>query len=395
MGERIYIMSGEGLEPMEEEPFDLEDTLQALIAEHPELIDGEQVRPGDPRRWILVKREQGIAETAGAGALWAVDLLLIDQDAMPTLVEVKRGSNSEIRRTVVGQMLEYAAHARRNWTVNEIRQNFEATETNHGRDTDETLRELLGLEENRDEEEEPEDDALGERVDDFWDRVATNLAASRLRLLFVADEVPDPLAQVVEFLNEQMPSVEVMAVEIKQFRGRSSQTLVPRVIGRTAGGPSKSTAGPKQKMTRELFMEQLPTGEARTAAEQLFDVARDNRATFEWGSVGVSVRCKCSLWNQPVTVAWFSPPNKLGWMRTKNFSFGAALFDLEGYDPQPPERLISLLEQWANQFRDEIFAQDVSSSGVRAWAIHPDDMVNHVDLLAERLERVLSDLRAL
>ena len=44
VGERIYIMSGEGLEPMEEEPFDLEDTLQALIAEHPELIDGEQVK---------------------------------------------------------------------------------------------------------------------------------------------------------------------------------------------------------------------------------------------------------------------------------------------------------------------------------------------------------------
>ena len=136
MGERIYIMSGEGLEPMEEEPFDLEDTLQALIAEHPELIDGEQVRPGDPRRWILVKREQGIAETAGAGALWAVDLLLIDQDAMPTLVEVKRGSNSEIRRKVVGQMLDYAAHAPRSWTVQtRLRQDVRGINTMTNRQT--------------------------------------------------------------------------------------------------------------------------------------------------------------------------------------------------------------------------------------------------------------------
>ena len=113
MGERIYVMNEtdgqQRLEPLMEEPFDLEDTLQALLAKHPELIDGEQIRPGDPRRWILVRREQGIAATPGGGDWWSVDLLLIDQDATPTLVEVKRGSNPEIRRTVVGQMLEYAA----------------------------------------------------------------------------------------------------------------------------------------------------------------------------------------------------------------------------------------------------------------------------------------------
>ena len=54
MAERIYIRSdGGGIEPLEEEPFSTEDELQALIAEHPELLDGEQIRPGDPRRWIL------------------------------------------------------------------------------------------------------------------------------------------------------------------------------------------------------------------------------------------------------------------------------------------------------------------------------------------------------
>ena len=150
MGERIYVMNEtdgqQRLEPLMEEPFDLEDTLQALIAKHPELIDGEQIRPGDPRRWVLVKREQGIAATPGGGDWWSVDLLLIDQDATPTLVEVKRGSNPEIRRTVVGQMLEYAAHARHSWTADDIRRHFEETQTNQGRDANDTLREFLGLE---------------------------------------------------------------------------------------------------------------------------------------------------------------------------------------------------------------------------------------------------------
>ena len=99
MAERIYTRAERGrIEPLEEKPFSTEDELQALIAEHPELLDGEQIRPGDPRRWILISREQGIAETSDAAARWAIDHLIIDQDAVPTLAEVKRGSNPEIRR---------------------------------------------------------------------------------------------------------------------------------------------------------------------------------------------------------------------------------------------------------------------------------------------------------
>ena len=65
-----------------------------------------------------------------------------------------------------------------------------------------------------DGEEEPD-------ADGFWERVAINLAAARLRLLFVADDIPDPLERVVEFLNAQMAGIEVLAVEIKQFKGDS------------------------------------------------------------------------------------------------------------------------------------------------------------------------------
>ena len=54
--------------------------------------------PGDPRRWLLISREKGISAAPGEGARWAVDHLLVDQDARPTLVEVKRGWNPDIRR---------------------------------------------------------------------------------------------------------------------------------------------------------------------------------------------------------------------------------------------------------------------------------------------------------
>ena len=91
MPERIYTSADDGrLEALEETPFSSEDEIQALIAEHPELLDGEQIRPGDARRWILVTREKGIAPLSDAAARWAVDHLIIDQDAVPTLVELKR-----------------------------------------------------------------------------------------------------------------------------------------------------------------------------------------------------------------------------------------------------------------------------------------------------------------
>ena len=57
-------------------------------------------------------------------------------------------------------------------------------------------------------------------ADGFWERVATNLAAARLRLLFVADDIPDPLERVVEFLNAQMDRIEVLAVGSQAVQGR-------------------------------------------------------------------------------------------------------------------------------------------------------------------------------
>ena len=102
-----------------------------------------QIAPGDPRRWILITREKGIAESVEAGARWALDLLIVGQEAVPTLVEVKRGSNPELRRTIVGQMLEYAAHASQNWTADELRESFEETSNALGLDPRDELRQLL------------------------------------------------------------------------------------------------------------------------------------------------------------------------------------------------------------------------------------------------------------
>ena len=90
-GGKIFVRNGNGRpEPVEEARFDSEDKLQELVATYPELLAGEQMDPEDPRRWILVKREKGIADRPDAADRWSVDHLMIDQDAVPTLIEAKR-----------------------------------------------------------------------------------------------------------------------------------------------------------------------------------------------------------------------------------------------------------------------------------------------------------------
>ena len=380
MAERIYTIVGGGdLEPLEEAPFSTEDELQALIARHPELLDGEQMRPGDPRRWILITREKGISERSDAGARWSIDHLIIDQDAVPTLAEVKRGSNPEIRRTVVGQMLEYAAHASQTWTADELRRTFEESATARGLDPIDELGKLLQS------DGEPDADA-------FWQSVVTNLSARRLRLLFIADDIPDPLERVVEFLNSQMPNIEVLAVEIKRFQGRSAQTLVPRIIGRIAGSESHGTSGSRRKLTRESFLRKFNSVEASAGAGRLLEVAVDSGAQLVWGSSSVSVRIDCSAWPYPVTVAWLTLPSISGWMGMREISFGAAIF--AGYDP-PGKELRDILNRWVGQFSNDGFAKNHVGAGIKAWTVTYEDAARNIDLLASRLANVLSELKSL
>ena len=378
--QQIYHLNEQGrLEPMNEEPFALEGKLQELVAEHPGLLSGEQMNPGNPRRFILIDREQGIADIIGGNNRWSLDHLLIDQDAIPTLVEAKRSANSQIRREIVGQMMDYAAHATQTWNVGDIRQAFEE----RAADPDAELAKLL--------QEEPD-------VEKFWQDVETNLRASRIRLLFVADGIPDELTRVVEFLNEQMPGIEVLAVEIKQFKGDTGSTLVPRIIGRTAeavGAPSRSSGG-RSPMDLEAFIARIPSSEGQQAAGRLLAVANERGARINRGTSGYSIRTRTPAFpRREITVAWLWPmPGQLGFGGTRDFSFGAGNAD-SGFFESLPDNLRQLLESWTDQFDGHPGTVEISAPGIKAYAFSHQAAAANIDLLAERLDRVLRELAEL
>jgi hypothetical protein len=205
-----------GLVGLAEEGYETEDRLQDLLARYPNLLPGDQVDPESPRRWLLVDRELGIPDQEGGGDRWAIDHLFLDQDGIPTLIEVKRSTDGRIRREVLGQMLDYAANALLYWPVDRLRSDFETGCAARGLASATEIADLLGR---------------SDAEDEFWSQVQDNLHAGRVRLMFVADKIPSELLRVVEFLNQQMDPAEVLALEIRQFLGEGRRILVPRLLG--------------------------------------------------------------------------------------------------------------------------------------------------------------------
>lgn len=257
----IYLRQGERFIAMREVPYEAEDVLQKLVADHPEMLAGNDVAEDARQRWLLIERESPIYAESGSSGRWSADHLFIDQEGVPTVVETKRSSDPRARREVVAQMLDYAANGVVSWSAEALRARFKARCAKSGLD--------------------PQDvfvSAMGDRDSDaFWVLVHTNLAARRLRLVFVADVIPPELETIVNFLNDQMQATEVLAIEVKRFvdDGGHHQTIVPRVLGQTPAARQAKGRSPGREWTEESILEQL---EAKRGANE----AAVAKRIFEW-----------------------------------------------------------------------------------------------------------------
>jgi hypothetical protein len=267
----VFLIKDDGqLIEMQEEEYATEDLLQRYLADYPSLIPGNQIDDKLPRRWLLISREAALRSEENGTDRWSVDHLFLDQDAIPTLVEVKRSSDTRIRREVVGQMLDYAANAVVHWPVEEIRSKFEVTCSKKGLDPDNVLRDFL-----KDSND----------FEAFWQKAKTNLQAGKIRMLFVADEIPKELRRIVEFLNEQMDPAEVLAIEIKQYAGQGWKSLVPRVHGqieRTRRNANSTIQWDEESFFRELKARR-GLGDAEVA-RKILEWAKVKLPGFWWGN---------------------------------------------------------------------------------------------------------------
>jgi hypothetical protein len=245
----VFLRQGDKVIAMREQVFQAETVLERLVAESPALLAGDE--DSTERRWLLVSRG---GDQAGP------DYVFLDQDGVPTLVEVSRSADPSASRELLGEMVDYAANVIAYQDPARLRATLEARCREEGRDAQDVLHDELGL------DMEPAH---------FWEHVRVNMGVGRMRLIFAADAIPAELRRIVEFMNEQMTATEVLALEVRQYVGDGGRqsTLVSRVFGWTAAAQRrKGRASAQGKWTWEDLRRMFPASQyevARALAREL------------------------------------------------------------------------------------------------------------------------------
>jgi hypothetical protein len=172
-------------------------------------------------------------------------------------------------------MLDYAANAAGHWSAESLRTWFEGECKQKQIDPEKRLSEAFGVTDG----------------DGYWETVKTNLDADRIRLVFVADEIPSQLRSIIELLNRQMSDIEVFAIEVKQYVDATAErhTFVPRVIGQTEAAKAAKSGVARHQWDKESLLGAIADPEVKKIAEELIDWAAsedrpDVLATYGTGS---------------------------------------------------------------------------------------------------------------
>ena len=203
----LYIGDDDRIEAAIEKPYRDEAELQRTVENLPELLD-----VATPDRLVLLASEVGIPGELYGSDIWALDSLFVDHERVLTLAEVKLERNAEIRRKVMGQVIDYAAHAALHWTP-------------------EFLRGLI----------QGVDDGVLEADDDFVHDVHTNLRAGRIRLVVVTDRMPAGLQHMIEFLDDQTTEMEITGIAIPRFEIDGRTFYAPRATRRAPSRSARSS----------------------------------------------------------------------------------------------------------------------------------------------------------
>lgn len=235
-----------------------ENALQKLLAESPGLISIDEIRP-NAGPLVLAAREFPLA-------VGSVDLLAFTAAGDIAVIECKLAANQEVKRKVIGQVIDYAANL---WEMS-----YE--------ELDGVIRSKLGnnlaeLVKAAVQEAEWDEEA-------FRGKVSDTLASGNFMLMIVVDEINDELARIVRFVNAcGSPSFEFAALEMRRFQAENVEMLAPRVFG--PARVMKTRSEPGNKWDEASFFEELERrqGEAAVAAAQrILDWGQDKVHVW-WG----------------------------------------------------------------------------------------------------------------
>lgn len=193
---------------VEEEDFMNEAQLQDLLVKHPDLV------PVDVIDENLKPIAVSIPE-AGLPGSGRTDLIGIDEEGNITIIETKLAASQEIKRTVIGQILEYAAFL---W-----RMSYEEFDAIVVKCCGKHLTDLMAS-------VEKDDDDWSAEV--FREAVAANLRQGLFNLCIVVDGMNEELRRIVDFINAKPGGeLRLYALELKYFRSSTGEVALPQMYG--------------------------------------------------------------------------------------------------------------------------------------------------------------------
>jgi len=187
-----------------------EKSLQDLLLDFPELIPSDYINPEEPPIFIVVRNEAGV--TAGS-----MDILLLDQYAVPTVVETKLIDNREIRRSVVAQGIEYLSHLQTEWSGDRFLEEAKEYWAKKEKAFEQLVQEKWGK----------EFESL------YLSQLQSNIDTANMRLIIAADSIPSELRRMIEFLNNTS-KFEILGLEVALYsdeKDPENKYLIPTLLG--------------------------------------------------------------------------------------------------------------------------------------------------------------------
>lgn len=249
--------------------FENEAQLQELIYASPELI-------GDDHTAAVFTREVSLP---GSGY---TDLIGVDTDGNVLVVETKLAKNPEIRRKVIGQVVEYAAYL---WQMpfDNFDQVFIAREGK-------SVLDLL-------EEKMP-----GIDKEQLRESIAETLRAGSFTLLIAVDEMNPELRKIISYLSSREEGLALQALELETYRPPNSEVLVPHRHGAIS---VPATASSKKVRTIRDVLESCADETSRNLLSIVESTWREYGNDVVPGTVGASFRAQ--IGSQQRVIFWAYP----------------------------------------------------------------------------------------
>lgn len=237
-----------------------EAELQKLLLESPSLITIDEIREGVSPLAFAVS-EFGLP---GSGA---TDILAFSSDGDIAIIECKLATNPEIKRKVIGQILEYAAYL---WQMS-----YEMVDNRIQKLKGKSLAELV------------ENSVAGEwNEEQFRKGVKQSLLDGSFILIIVVDELNEELKRIIRYINECSESAfSLHALEMRRFQAEKIEVLVPHLYGVSTKPPA---GGKRRKWSEAEFFRVLEEVEPNSVSivRDLYEWSRDV-ADRRWFGTGV------------------------------------------------------------------------------------------------------------